>query len=197
MNEEEIKTLTEKAAQVDKLAQDKENLVNELKELRAKKTQEIDPSTIEAKVNETVEKILSEKSNSLSTEARTKSEDNFKKRFKEFQPENDPAGLKYGAFQKTLAKMNLTSAKTEDEFAELYEDAYLVLNKKSIKEGSYSANQDFVPAMGSNPREVDGNNLSQAELKLIKQQGITTEAYLKSKAKHPELYSSLINRTQY
>lgn len=194
MTEEEIKALSEKAAQVDKLAQDKENLVNELKELRAKKSPEIDPSTIEAKVNETVEKILSEKSNSESTEARTKSEENFKNKFKEFKSENDPTGLKYDAFKKTLSKMNLSSAKTEGEFMELYEDAYLVLNKKSIKEGTYSTNTDFVPSMGSNPKEADPNNLTAAELKLIREQGITPEKYLKSKAKHPELYRSLLNR---
>lgn len=190
MDEDKEKELVEKVAT---LTQDKENLVNEIKELRGKKAPEIDEAVIETKAKEIVERVLNEKTNEKSGEAKTIAEEKFKNKFKEFKPENDPGGIKYAAFQKTLARMNLSGLKTTEEFLETFEDAYLVLNKKSIKEGTYSNQSDFNHELGGNIKEVDADDLSPKELKLIKQQGIDKAAYLKMKEKRPAYVRELLH----
>lgn len=189
MSEEDIKKLVDEVAN---LKQDKENVVNELKELRAKKPDQIDPAMIETKAKEIVERLLNEESGKKFTEIRIDAEKNFKQSFKEFHPDNDPGGIKYTAFQNTLTKMNLSGLKTAEEFAEAFEDAYLVMNKKSIKNGAYSNHADLNPIFAPDARSVDGDNLSLKELKLIKQQGMDKAVYIKMREKRPSYVQELL-----
>lgn len=189
--EKEIRETKERLA---KLEQDKENLVNEIKELRAKKAPEIDATIVEEKAKEIVNQILNEKSGKEATESKVVAEGEFKQKFKEFHPDNDPGGIKYAEFQKTLSRINTSGLKTKEEFAEAFEDAYLVMNKKSIKKDSYSNLSDGNPSLGGNVKEVDGSGLSATEITLIAQQGIDKDKYLKMKAKHPSYVNQLLNR---
>lgn len=190
MDEKEKEEIVKRLAN---LEQDKANLVSEIKELRAKKDPSIDATLVEDKAKEIVNKILSEESGKKSANERVVAEEEFKQKFKEFHPDNDPSGIKYTAFQKSLQRINLSGLKTSDEYKEAFEDAYLVMNKQSIKNGSYSNQSDFNPEMGGNIRSVDADNLSPKEMKLIKQQGMDKAQYIKMRDKRPAYVRELLN----
>ncbi len=179
---------------VDELAtlkQDKENLVNELKELRSKKTGPT-PEEIEAKAKDVVTKMLEEQTQKNSSDSRKNAEEKFKKLYPEFNPENDTAGLNYSTFQKKMERINLSNLSKEEEYLEAFEDAYVLMNKNKImSESSYSP-QFESQSFASKFKTSDGRDLSEKEVKLLKQNGWDKDKYLKMKEKRPAYVRTLL-----
>lgn len=219
MTEQEIADLKTKAAQLEvenettkaalKVAEDdKKSTVTELQALRTKK-QEVEAELALAKskltpdnasqgnVEETVKKVLEAKETQILGETRVKLEQKFKDAHTEFRPENDAGGIKYAAFQQKLARMNLSSLKTEEEIWEAFNDAMVILNKgKTDNQIDFNPYAATTKNSSGEPRGADNNKLSANEVALIKQLGWTEERYLKVKKAQPHFVESMLTQVK-
>lgn len=200
---EQVKELADKAALAEQLAQEKEGVVNEMKELRTKK-QELEallqeelkgkstgtPDTA-AIIREELSKVLGEERSKQIEMTRAEFEEKFKSSNPEFQPSNDVGGLKWNAFKATLNRFNLSGLTRESDFESVYKDAMRLT--KDSKPASPSNNPyAFSPASrSSSASSVPENDISFEEQKVIDGLGWTKEKYLKIKASQPGLIRGL------
>jgi len=209
LSKEEHKKLVEEKAS---LSQDKSNLVNEIKEIREKKSlseeqvKELTSKVEELKsmagdnsnidVKELAEKTVKEFYKKQQTEARESAKQDAMSKFlsdnPEFSPENDELGLKKSAFEKKLGKFNLSNLSKEEDFISVYNDALSLMGSKKVVEDN-SNPMDIQPSSNANPAEAKIDSLNAKELKVIDQfMGGDKEAFLKKKAKHPDFIDSLM-----
>lgn len=183
-------------------------LVEELKEMRlklgvaegllkAKEEPPKDPNrqlTDEEKIEALLEKKLSEKA-ALDAQANKKAAfEKFIAEHKEFNPENDPTGLKRDALQKKFNQFNTDGLTTVNEFFSVIGDAKtLLLGNDKPADSSRETNPYSNPGKTNNnpPAKTDGE-LTPKELKLIQQSGTTKERVLKLKASNPEYLAQLL-----
>lgn len=191
-------------------AKEKENLVNEIKDLRLKlgitegllkeKSEErppVDPNhvlTDEEKLEALLDKKLKDKA-ALDAKANKKAAfEKFVAENKEFNPENDPTGLKRDALQKKVDRFNTEGLTTVDEFLSVIGEAKTLLlgNDKPI-EPSREQNLYSNPGkLNNNPSGKKDDELTPKELKLAQQTGKTKEQILKLKLKNPEYLEGLL-----
>lgn len=187
---------------------DKAKLVEELKEERQKKQlaeaavaankPQDSGSVDEQKARDIVKAVLDEEKSTQIETTRSEFEANFKSSNPEFDTSNDPGGIKYDAFKKTLARFNVAAAKTSQELAEIYSDAMLLL-KKDKKADSAQDNNPY--AFGSTSRSssaasIATDELSPREMKLIENAGWTKEKYLKLKVNQPQFVRQILEQVR-
>lgn len=212
---EQINELAEKAKLADDLKakneqaeQEKARLVEEIKEERRKKQEaedlaksaiankNVDPD--EAKIYEIVEKRLNEDKTKQIEMSRSQFEEKFKSSHPEFEPSNDVGGIKFQAFKRVLNRFNLNDLTTENEFAEVYNNAMLIMNggvktnqNQNINQNSFTPPTKSNGGIGNTPDEV-----SSKEDKLIQSIGWTKEKYLKLKASRPDFVRNLLSQVR-
>lgn len=210
---EQINELAEKARLADELKakyeqaeKDKAGLVEELKVERQKKREaaEIAKTAIEGKADDpvvntrsVVEDILKEERSKQIEMTRNQFEEKFKSSRPEFQAANDPAGIKWDAFKKTLGKLNVSSLSSIEEIEEAYDDAMLLLNKSKQEPKDQKINPyAFTPASKSGAKVEDSSGLDSKEKRLLETTGMSQEKYLKLKASQPAYVESLLRHVR-
>lgn len=184
-------------------------LVEEIKELRLKlgitegllkSKDEVPPDpnkvlTDEKKLELLLEKKLKEKE---ALGAQANKEAAFKKfvaENKEFDPSNDPTGLKRDALQKKFNRFNTDGLSSVEEFYSVIGEAKTLLlgNDKPI-ETTRETNLYSNPGKTNNiPSGKRDEELTPKELKLAQQTGKTKEQILKLKMKNPEYLETLLD----
>jgi hypothetical protein len=178
--------------------------VEEIKQLREKKqAAEAERDLALAKLNgqggddvkATVHSILAEEKSKEFEKVRDESLEDFKNTHKElFAEANDAGGIKFEAFKKHLAKLNLSGLTTAKQLKEAYEDALILMNKgKTQSPANGGGGSPFTPNnSGGNPHSEEGSQLDASEQKLIQQIGWTEEKYLEQKKKRPSYVANLL-----
>lgn len=121
----------------------------------------------------------------------------FKSSKKVFDEDNDPAGIKYSAFEKKLDIFNMDSAKSKEEILDRLNSAFNLLPGQEnvivdTKKQPSSTPSD--PAGGGDPTPTDPDNLSAKEKKVIRDTfDGDTERFLKIKAKRPDYVRELLD----
>ncbi len=203
---EEVKLAKEFKTKYELSETEKAGLVEELKEEKRKKQEAKDLADAalaqngdpDAKIRTTVETLLNaEKTKQIET-SRAQFEESFKASNPEFEPSNDPSGIKFQTFKKILGRFNLSGLSTVSEFAEVYKDSMLILKREEPKTNSQSLNQNsFTPGTrSSSAQTVDNSGLTSQEEKLIESVGWTKEKYLKLKASQPAFVGSLLSKVR-
>jgi hypothetical protein len=202
---ERVRLADELKSKNDQLESEKAGLVEEIKVERTKKQEAADLARAALEANDPDAKILSvvekrleqEKTKQIET-SRAQFEDKFKSSNPEFQPSNDPAGIKFEAFKKILTRFNLSGLTTETEFADAYKDAMLLLKREEGTPANQSINRNsFSPSTkSSTATETDTSELSAQEQKLIASINWTKEKYLKLKASQPHFVTDLLSKVR-
>jgi hypothetical protein len=149
--------------------------IDEIKDLREKKQaaeaeRDLALSKLDGKggddVKATVENILAEKESKDVERLRDSSLEEFRTAHKElFAEANDAGGLKFEAYKKHLAKLNLSGLKTAKEFKEVFEDALVLMNKGKAPISQGTGGNPFIPNnQGGNPHSEEGTELDSKEL---------------------------------
>lgn len=183
-------------------------LVEEIKEMRnrlsvaeglLKEKNEVPPDTNkqltdEEKLELLLEKKLKEKE-ALSAKANKQAAfEKYIAEHAEFNPENDPTGLKKEALLKKINQFNTDGLKTIEEFTSVIGDAkILLLGTDKTTDTSRDINPYSNPPKTNNiPPGNKSNDLSSKELKLMQQSGVSKEKILKLKATNPEYLETLL-----
>ena len=208
-NEEKIEVTKKQFDELSALPDVVKNLVEEIKvERTAKQTAEaardaailaakpVDPAPVVENTPEDAEtvirRVLAEQDQEKAKTARETAEQKFKEANKDFHPDNDPAGLKYAAFQRTLAKLNASGAKTEEDFAGLYNDALTLMNRPAPQEQTITPYADSPTNQNGAPQASNQNGLSIKEKKIIDGLGWSEDKYLKLKKSRPAYVDQLL-----
>ncbi len=200
-----VKVIDEKDKESDKVIA---NLVEEIKDLRLqngvitdllKKKQDLPPEppkvlTDDEKIALAVEKVLKGKESSNAQANKIAAFEKFITDNKEFNPENDPTGLKRDALKKKFNQFNTEGLFTIEEFISVIGDAKKLLIGNDIQ---LDTTKDRTPY--SNPPTPRGNPparvdeiLSPKEIKLAEKTGRTKEQIIKLKLKHPDLVNQML-----
>lgn len=198
-NEDENKILVNKEI-IEDYAQTKEalaNLTEEIKDLRAKKNLEIEElkkgNGTTTDVESEVDKVLKKKELELVEKAKEEAILEFRESHPEFSSDNDPANLKFKAFEKELRKFNLTDLSTKEDVKRRIKEAYDFANRSSKKDDdNQTSPYAFSSKSGGSAGESPNVHISEKERKLIKMQNITEEAYFKMKEKRPHFINNLL-----
>lgn len=202
---EKVRLAEELKSKNDLLESEKAGLVEEVKEERRKKQEQEDLAKAalasndpDAKILSVVERKLAEEKTKQIEMSLAQFEANYKASNPEFQPSNDPSGIKFQAFKKVLGRFNLSGLSTEAEFAEVYKDAMLILKREEPKNGDQTINRNsFSPSTrSSGATETINSDLTEKEEKLIASVNWTKEKYLKLKASQPIFVSELLSRVR-
>ena len=186
------------------------NLVEEIKDLRLKlgisegllkekseKKPEVDPNKVltdEEKLEALLDLKLKER-DALNAQANKKAAfEKFVTEHKEFNPENDPTGLKRDALQRKFNSFNTDEFTKVEEFLSVIGDAKTLLSRndstiETPREPNLYSNPGKLP---NNPPAKRNDELTPKELKLITQSGTTKERILKLKATNPEYLEGLL-----
>lgn len=185
------------------------DLVSEIQELRlklgvtqglldAKDTPPvIDPNKVltdEEKLEALLDKKIKER-DALNAQAnKTAAFEKFVTEHSEFNPENDPTGLKRDALQKKFNQFNTDGLSKVEEFISVIGDAKtLLLGNDSPADTTRETNLYSNPGKQNNPPPAKRNDeLTPKELKLITQSGTTKERIMKLKATNPEFLEGLL-----
>lgn len=184
------------------------NLVEEIKGLRLKlgitegllKEKEkppIDPNhvlTDEEKLSALLDKKLAEKAASDAKANKIAAFEKFIAEHKEFNPENDPTGLKREALLKKVNQFNTDGLAKVEEFFSVIGDANTLLQGNDSRvETTREQNLYSNPPKTNNlPPRKPNDELTPRELKLIAQSGTTKERIMKLKATNPEFLEGLL-----
>lgn len=186
----EYDTLTQKLA--DKV-QAEVNMTQELIDLR-KKNQELKGQTspVPAEdISKAVDAKLAERDAESLKEAQRTALESFLDSHPEFSKEEDTDGTKFAAFQKALSRINLTGVKSQQDYAEVLEDALRLSGQTStVSSPSYTSapRNTYTP-----PSSRSSMAISPSETKLVQNNfGGNVEAYLKVKTKRPEYIEELL-----
>lgn len=196
---EELKTKNEQ------VEVDKANLIEELKEERQKKQDALNLNKAAedlkgdpvAQTRTIVESMLNEEKTKQIETSRTQFEADFKATNPEFETSNDPTGIKFQAFKKVLNRFNLNSLSTEQEFADVYSDAMIILKREDIKTKEQINQNSFTPGTkSSSARTVTNSELTSKEEKLLNLSGMSKERYLKLKVNQPDYIRDLLEKVR-
>lgn len=214
MDEQEKQAIIEQAkaeameAAKAEIEQTKTALTNTVEELKSerKKKQEIEaaldllkaknnPNPTGINIQEEIDKALQERDSKTVESIKADSLKKFKEAHPEFKPENDQGGIKYAAFEKKLARINLNGLTSESEFVEAYTDAYKLIVNTQTDDGNRNNAFASDPSHHSNPQGNKGTSLSREETDLIKSMNWTEERYLKVKKSRPTYVASLLKQS--
>lgn len=146
---------------------------------------------------EVVRRILAEGDKKTAEQNRATAEARFKATHKEFADDADQGGIKFSAVKSKVARFNTDGLKTVEEFVQLYEEAYTLINPaRAASEENYSPYAASPSDQGSSPKESDKDNLSPKEKKLIARMGWTNERYLKQKTARPTYVRALLDQME-
>lgn len=197
--------------------QTKSNLVEEIKDLREKKTAaetaaeearkeleeknlagsdegtELTAEKIAAISAEATQKILDAKATTDKATSKELALQKFKELHKEFHEDNDEGGLKFSALEKKLSRFNTSDISTESEYLVVLKDAYKLLVE--VKPEETPAEELPIDPKTGSPiiKEVTLEGLTPKELRIIERTfDGDKERYIKQKSKHPEMIESLL-----
>ena len=202
-----VKVIDEKELEA---AKEKENLVNEIKDLRVKlgvteallkdkaENPPVDPNRIltdEEKLELLLDKKLKEREALNAQANKTAAFERFIKENKEFSPENDPTGLKRDALQKKFNSFNTEGLSKIEEFLPIIGDAKRLLQSPDSQVDISKGNNPYPnpPTPRGMPPAKPDEVLSPKELKLVQITGKTKEQILKLKLKNPDYFRSLLD----
>lgn len=194
--EELIEMLAQKDADLQKAETDKTATVGELKDLRTKK-QEVEAELEQARkpkdpapdggksTEEQFEAFLAKKQSEEATKNKDKALADFRSSHHEFSEASDPGGIKFAAFEREMAKFNLSGLSSVDDYNGRFREVHEFMNRSQKPDDSISVHK------GTNNNPVDPgskneNALDADDKKLIEQLGWTQERYLAYKEKNPE-----------
>jgi hypothetical protein len=192
--------------------QEKVNLVNELKDQRkARQFIEDENKVLKAeneklktgsggsnsddeRAQKVVRLVLEERDKAESENNKKIAFEQFKNRHKEFHPDTDTGGVKWSLLEAKMRKFDTSSLKTTQDFIEALNDAYALLRNQNDGGERFQNPYSSSPSNSSSfPKEVDPNNLTARELKLIQDNyGGDKKRYLKIKEKYPVFVDSLL-----
>lgn len=202
-------------------SQAKENLVDEIKDLREKKqlaeterddaikkvedvskipaveTAEITPEKVNEMINQGIQTRLSEQETADTEHNKQEAIQRFKESHKEFHEDNDEGGLKYSSLERELKVFNTGSARSVDDFLSLMEKARTFIKKEEQPQDTPETPYSETPANESvvvPAQGLDDKNLTPKELKLITNSfGGNKQKYLEQKAKRPDYVAQLLS----
>lgn len=201
----------EKGKEADKVIA---NLVEEVKDLRLQnslvkqlldKKEEVpitpDPNKVlteDEKIALAVEKILQSKESSNAQANKKAAFEKFVIDNKEFNPDNDPTGLKRDALQKKFNRFNTEGLTSVDEFLSIIGEAKTLLlgNDNPIDTTKDKNPYSNPPTPRGNPPAKVNEVLTPREIKLAETTGRTKEQILKLKLKHPEFIAELLQHVK-
>ncbi|MCK9371298.1 hypothetical protein M0R04_15400 [Candidatus Dojkabacteria bacterium] len=201
----------EKGKEADKVIA---NLVEEVKDLRLQnslvkqlldKKEEVpitpDPNKVlteDEKIALAVEKILQSKESSNAQANKKAAFEKFIIDNKEFNPDNDPTGLKRDALQKKFNRFNTEGLTSVDEFLSIIGEAKtLLLGNDNLIDTTKDKNPySNPPTPRGNPPAKPNEVLTPREIKLAETTGRTKEQILKLKLKHPEFIAELLQHVK-
>lgn len=212
MTEEEIKALQEakeaaeksaaeaKAAaeaatsEAEKAKGDLSNVVEELKDVRAKKAEaegKAQFNNTEPGSNPDVSEIVKQEL-SKAEQARVQKEiddavNEFKNSKTEFQ--SDPSGIVYDKFKKELSKFNFTDIASKEEAKNRLEEAYRFV-RQTNPDSFGTPEHDGTPRTPSTPKGEDGKLPSNVS-STLESTGVSEEKYRKLSDKYSEALESL------
>jgi DNA-binding phage protein len=188
-----------------------EGLVEQIKELRLKlgvtegllKEKEqnsgFDPNKVltdEEKLEALLDKKLKEKAALDAKANKIAAFEKFIRENKEFDPGNDPTGLKRDALQKKFNQFNTDGLSKVEEFLPLIREAKILLlgNDSPVDTTKGDLNPYSNPGKTyNNPPVNKSTELTPKELKLAQQTGKTREQILKLKLSNPEYLEGLLS----
>lgn len=190
--EEHTKIVSELAAK----AQAEASLLQEVTDLR-KKNRDLEDKKVVPEPTEVQKVVQEELAKKEVEQAKSNFEavtNSFLASHPEFSTENDPGGIKFKAFQKSLSRINLSGLKTIEEFEEAFQDAYSLMDRKATTDPMNPSS----PRSSSRAPAVQPNaQLPSNEMALVKSHfGGNVEAYLKAKAKKPVYFEELLKWTR-
>lgn len=206
--DKEIETLKEKVTELtgkltgasSELAEDRKKRADiegardaallKIKELEGKATPIV--PAVEPKVEDVVRTVLQERDKTDAESNKTTAEATFKTRYKvKFDDSSDPGGIKFSAVKAKFSKFNLDGAKTVDDFLNIFEEAYTLVDPKKPAAPTYTPYAATPPTSGEGPREENGIKLSDKEQEVIDRLGWTPEQFKKMKEQRPQYVASL------
>lgn len=196
--EELLEILKSKDEELVKAEQDKTATVGELKDLRAKK-QEVEAQLEDArkakeqvpgggesaKTNEQqFEAFLEKKRQEESQKNKDKALADFRTSHHEFSEASDPGGIKFAAFEREMAKFNLSGLSSVDDFNTRFREVHEFMNRSQKPDTNVNLYQG-TNRNTSEPAPKSEGALDAADKKIIAQLGWTEERYIKYKEKNP------------
>jgi hypothetical protein len=196
-DEKVVLTKVEHDKMVDALASDAEakaRLLDEVTDLRKKNRELVTKTSPELKPEDVSKAVAEEFKKRELEDIKKASEDalaEFMDAHQEFSKESDPDGSKFSAFQKALARINLSGVKTKSDYIQVLDDALRLTGQVS---STTMPNFSSTPRSSTDIRGVAKSaQLLPAEQKLVsKNFNGDAEAYLKVKAKRPEYIDELL-----
>lgn len=205
------KSVDELKAELAKLESDKQSLVGETQELRKSRQEKEDEiATLKAalvaaaeknqanpeeqKIAEVVQKILGNEIQKSAERNREAAFTKFVAENNEYHPDNDPGGLKLLALKREFASFNTSGLVETDDFVKVIGKANALLRgtdtsrQTPMDTNPYSSTTSSPAA----PPVRAESKVSDAEKKLIEQNGWTEDEFLKLKAKMPDMIEGLI-----
>lgn len=206
MTEEEIKALQEAKEQAERIAAeakaaaeaakaeaekakgDVDKVVNELKELRQKRTVDTSSADITnpTDINALLEQKLAEKEAERRKAEFEEAISEFKSSKTEFQ--SDAAGIVYGKFQEALKKFNFSDVTNKTQAKQRLEEVYRFVNGASPEGGGSS--YDGSPRIDGQAPTREGGPSKEVE-QAMNMAKINTEKFSKLKSKYGEAMSGL------
>lgn len=172
-------------------------LVEEIKTLR-QKNQELEaigkPKTLPDDVTQKIAEALEQKQKEDAKKNWQMALERFKSEFKEFHPDNDPAGIKFAIIEKELQTFNTSNLYTVEEQLEALKKAKRLTTQSSGSDTERIIPNADSPREGNAPKGDTTSKLSVTEQQLIKQMGWTEARYEALKAKQPSFVAQMLNQ---
>lgn len=204
----EIDNESELAKKIAELESDKAKLVSEIQAERAKKQaaeeakrlaeeelkkKEVPAPTVDdSDPEKIVVRVLEKKEQEAAKTALEEAKADLKRMYNEFSQDTDAGGILFSKFENELSKFNLSGLRTKEQFLNRFKEVYEFMNRTKKSVDTKPNFHPGTPQFGSDAPAIDGATLSDAEMKVIQEQGITKERYLKIKEKHPNFVQSLL-----
>lgn len=195
----------ELALQLAEAEQAKANMTSELVEIRKQKQEE---AAEKLRLKEELEKrstvpdagkatedvvhtVLAKEREKAAQRNLELAKEEFRRMNKEFSSDTDAGNLLFQKFEREFNKFNIQGLETKEEFAARMKDAYRLISNTTPdnKVNFYTGTSN---ESATDPKVVDTDNLSAAEVKLFTEMGWTKEKYLSHKAKKPAFVASLL-----
>jgi hypothetical protein len=192
---------------IEELAAEKEavrKMSEELKELRAKKNEELQAKDAEIAalkgtkkediedVPSQVEKVLKEKEKKEIEEAQKEAINEFRNSIPDFSVDNDPGDIKFKAFEKEMSKFNFEGIRSKEQFKNRLKEVHEFMNRGKRQEASTEYPYASTKKGSSSTPSNDNQTLSDKEKTLIRRHGFTEERYLKLRDKQTGYINTLL-----
>lgn len=173
--------------------------VQELKELRAKKTPEqVAPVDVDSKIAAALQANRQEEAD----KNWQKAQDGFVAKHKEFHPDNDTGGLKKAALDRELQLLNRNGINSVEDLTVVLEKARVLATANIRPDVTQIRIDPSIPRSHVDPRSEDPNTLTHQETKVLdvlNKLGIkewTPAMLLAAKAKDPAFFERTLNQVK-